>query len=84
MPLRIEIVNAPGRIRICGLSLRRRTLYPTELREHTNLGFWISVCGLSSLRIVSDQRTHVVAVELFAPVEKIELDDEQQADDLAA
>ena len=29
--------GAPGAIRTRGLSLRRRTLYPTELRKHTNL-----------------------------------------------
>ena len=38
-------------------------------------GFRISDCQV--LRIVTDQRTDVVAVEFFAPVEEIEFDDEQ-------
>ena len=47
-----------------------------------DFGFRSADCQV--LRIVSDQRTHVVAVEFFAPVEKIEFDDEQQPDDFAA
>ena len=32
--------GVPGWIRTSGLSLRRRTLYPAELREQAKFGFW--------------------------------------------
>lgn len=43
--------NAPGRDRTCDLELRRFSLYPTELQEPVNLGFWIADCGLSSFTV---------------------------------
>ena len=87
--LQFNSYGVPGWIRTSGLSLRRRTLYPAELREHTKLGFWIAGDGLSrkskpparsghlvELRIVTHKRLYVVAIELRPPVEKGELHDE--------
>ena len=40
----------PGWIRTSDLSLRRRTLYPTELRDQIgDLGLWIADFGLSRI-----------------------------------
>ena len=40
--------GAPGRIRTCGLWLRRPTLYPAELRAHLNVGADQSRWNMSS------------------------------------
>ena len=42
-------MSAPGAIRTRGLSLRRRTLYPAELRVHVALsGTWVIIAWLGS------------------------------------
>lgn len=61
--------GVPGWIRTSGLSLRRRTLYPAELRE-------------PDLRIVSYQRPYFVTIELVATMKEIEFHYEVQPDDL--
>ncbi len=41
------LFSVPDTNRTCGLSLRRRTLYPTELREHysfKNITLYFSIC----------------------------------------
>ena len=77
---------APGAIRTRDLSLRRRTLYPAELRERKSIFDFrfADFAIVQRLGIVADQRAHVVAFEFFASAEKIKLDDEKQTDDFAA
>ena len=53
-PQVIDFNGAPGWIRTSGLSLRRRTLYPTELRERVDFGLWILDFGLSSNGVQTD------------------------------
>ena len=78
-----ENINFSGAIRTHDLPLRKRTLYPTELRERRKfviLGLRI----VQFLRIVANQRANIVAVEFFTSVQKIEFDDEKQPDDVSA
>ena len=42
--------GAPNRIRTCGLPLRRRSLYPTELRAHKNLLYFNASCPFCQRR----------------------------------
>jgi hypothetical protein len=48
MLVTFDLSGAPGWIRTSGLSLRRRTLYPTELRERQ---FWIVDGGSGNVNI---------------------------------
>ncbi len=39
MPLNLEKLNTPGRIRTCDPLVRSQILYPTELQVHISLNF---------------------------------------------
>lgn len=74
------IYGAPGAIPTRDLPLRRRTLYATELREHTREYYNVS-CQLSVvnhrrlitdfLRLILNQRTHVVPFQLLSSGQKL-------------
>src|SRR5690606_23649301 len=71
--------GGPGWIRTSGLPLRRRTLYPTELRDRLRA----ANAGPFS-RVVVYQRLHIVAIELLAAAEEIQLHHEPQSRHIAA
>jgi hypothetical protein len=43
---------APGRIRTCGLRLRRPLLYPAELREHIKEQFTMLTIGQKQVKLL--------------------------------
>ena len=45
----LRLCGVPGATRTPGLSLRRRSLYPTELREHGLWGVALGECTSSAL-----------------------------------
>jgi len=77
-----EISSAPGRSRTYDLSLRKRLLYPTELRERVRrklLWLWLTFkCrGQSAVAVsaVVEQRGDALSIELCAAAQEAELDE---------